>query len=83
MAQELNVSKPRAHKRIRKRNKELKAQGVYGDARWTGTGETLPAFPEKATKVYPKATCTAEDAAHIPCKQILGTYVVQFEQQMR
>ena len=49
------------------------------DAHGTSTGETLPAFPEKVTKVYPKATCTAENAAHIPCKQVLGTYVVQFE----
>lgn len=48
------------------------------DAQGSSTGETLPAIPEAVTRVYPKAACTAENAASIPCKQVLGTYVVRF-----
>lgn len=30
---------------------------------------------------YPKESCTAENAARIPCRQVLGTYQVCFERK--
>lgn len=42
-------------------------------------GKTLPACPEEVKKVYPKVSFTAENAAMIPCRQVLGTYAVRFE----
>lgn len=49
-----------------------------GDARGESTRETLPAFPTAAEKTYPKAPLTAEEAASIPCDQVLGCYAVRF-----
>lgn len=42
-------------------------------------GKTLPAVPTPAQKNYPKEECTVGNAARIPCRQVLGTYRVQFE----
>ncbi len=42
-------------------------------------GKTLPAYPTDVKTVYPKADLTYENAAIIPCTQVLGTYVVCFE----
>lgn len=42
-------------------------------------GKTLPAVPSDVQTVYPKEPCTARNAANIPCTQVLGTYMVQFE----
>lgn len=50
-----------------------------GDAHGESIGETLPAYPEESTHVYPKQPLTAENAAAIPCTQVLGTYTVIFE----
>ena len=41
-------------------------------------GKTLPAIPTEAETVYPRQDFTVENAAAIPCKQVLGTYVVRF-----
>lgn len=41
-------------------------------------GMTLPAIPEQVMTVYPKKALTVENAALIPCKQVLGSYVVRF-----
>ncbi len=50
-----------------------------GDAHGESTRETLPAFPMDRAAVYPAAPLTAEEAASIPCDQVLGCYVVRFD----
>lgn len=52
-----------------------------GDARGVSIGRTLPACAEAPAAVYPKESCTAENAARIPCRQVLGTYQVCFERE--
>lgn len=42
-------------------------------------GKTLPASPEEETTHYEKAAFTVENAAVIPCTQVLGAYQVTFE----
>ncbi len=49
------------------------------DAHGESIRETLPAYPEKVKQNYPKQTLSAENAAAIPCTQVLGTYTVVFE----
>ena len=41
--------------------------------------KTLPAIPEEETTHYEKAAFTVENAAVIPCTQVLGAYQVTFE----
>lgn len=48
------------------------------DAHGVSIGKTLPAVPTDVVHVYPKAAFTPENAAKIPCQQVLGTYVVRF-----
>ena len=48
--------------------------GTYGES----IGATLPAHPEEVKNVYPKLRFTVENAAAIPCNQVLGTYMVKF-----
>lgn len=50
-----------------------------GDAHGVSTGRTLPAYPEAVRTVYPRRGLTAENAAAIPCSQVLGAYRVVFE----
>lgn len=50
-----------------------------GDAHGASTGETLPAYPTEPKILYPKEAFTVENAAKIPCEQVLGTYLVVFE----
>lgn len=52
-----------------------------GDAHGVSIGKTLPAYPTEVKTVYPQKPFTAENAANIPCKQVLGTYVVVFQRQ--
>lgn len=40
--------------------------------------KTLPAFWEAVAIEYDRIPMTAENAAAIPCKQVLGTYIVKF-----
>ena len=49
------------------------------DAQGASIGETLPAYPMEIMNVYPKELFTVENAAKIPCDQVLGSYVVKFE----
>ena len=49
------------------------------DAHGVSIGKTWPAIPTEVVNVYPKETFTVENAAKIPCEQVLGTYVVVFE----
>ena len=50
-----------------------------GDAHGVSIGKTLPAFREEPTAQYEKQPLTAENAAAIPCRQVLGAYIVHFE----
>ncbi|MDD3663205.1 MAG: hypothetical protein PHT84_05040 [Candidatus Pacebacteria bacterium] len=43
-------------------------------------GKTLPAIPTEVKTLYPKHDFTVENAAQIPCEQVLGTYMVKFAQ---
>ncbi|MBP3896687.1 MAG: hypothetical protein J6D57_02460 [Mogibacterium sp.] len=49
-----------------------------GDAHGVSIGKTLPAFREDVEHEYEKADLTAENAAAIPCRQVLGAYIVRF-----
>lgn len=49
------------------------------DAHGVSIGRTLPAVPETVRTVYPRVPLTPENAAQIPCRQVLGTYTVTFE----
>ena len=49
------------------------------DAHGKSIGKTLPAIPTEVVTVYPKECFTAENAARIPCDQVLGTYLVIFD----
>ena len=50
-----------------------------GDAQGVSIGKTLPAFREEPETLYEKLPLTAENAAAIPCRQVLGAYIVRFE----
>ena len=52
-----------------------------GDAHGASIRKTLPAFREEITTEYESIPLTAENAAAIPCKQVLGTYIVKFERK--
>jgi hypothetical protein len=49
------------------------------DARGVSLGKTLPAYSTEQVNVYPKQALTAQNAAAIPCKQVLGAYTVKFD----
>ena len=49
------------------------------DAYGVSTGKTIPAFLTEPKKEYEKQELTTQNAAKIPCKQVLGSYVVEFE----
>lgn len=61
---------------------EFKWSFSEGDAEGASIGKTLPAFFEESKKEYPKVDFTAENAAAIPCLQVLGTYKVAFERKI-
>lgn len=50
------------------------------DAKGRSIGKTLPAFIEKAENTYEKKAFTPEHAAALPCQQVLGAYIVRFEE---
>lgn len=50
-----------------------------GDAHGVSLGKTLPAIPTDVKTVYPRQALTAQNAAALPCTQVLGSYVVRFE----
>jgi hypothetical protein len=50
-----------------------------GDAHGVSIGKTLPAFMEDIEREYDTADFTAGNAAAIPCRQVLGAYIVRFE----
>ena len=49
------------------------------DAQGKSIGKTLPAIPTEIVTIYPKVSFTVENAAQIPCDQVLGTYRVVFD----
>ncbi|MGI6722009.1 MAG: hypothetical protein ACOX4I_05595 [Anaerovoracaceae bacterium] len=50
-----------------------------GDAAGVSQGKTIPAFNREQKKDYGKVELTPQNAAAIPCEQVLGSYVVSFE----
>lgn len=54
---------------------------MEGGAHGVSEGKNLHAVPTPAQKNCPKEECTVENAARIPCRQVLGTYRVQFERR--
>ncbi len=54
---------------------------IPGGTEGQSTGKTLPAFPSDVKAVYPRRALTVENAATIPCDQVLGTYVVVFRRE--
>lgn len=52
---------------------------IPGGAGGKSIGATLPAIPQDVINKYPKQELTVENAAVIPCDQVLGSYVVIFE----
>lgn len=53
----------------------LMEKGAFGKS----IGETLPAYPEEIKNTYSRDLFTVENAAVIPCRQVLGSYVVKFD----
>lgn len=49
------------------------------DAHGESIGKTLPAIPTEPKTQYLKVECAPENAAAIPCDQVLGSYIVCFE----
>ncbi len=56
---------------------------IPGGAAGQSQGKTLPAFPTEVKTVYPRQAFTYENAAVIPCDQVLGTYVVCFDRAVK
>ncbi|WP_458407714.1 hypothetical protein [Anaerotignum sp.] len=54
---------------------EGNAQGISTD------GKSIPAIPAEQKIHYKKQELTPENAANIPCEQVLGAYVVKFERK--
>lgn len=52
---------------------------TQNDAHGLSIGKMLPAIPTEQKTVYPKKPLTPENAAEIPCTQVLGTCTVIFE----
>ena len=52
-----------------------------GDASGRSEGRTIPAYETPASKQYEKWQLTAENAAAIPCEQVLGAYILRFERR--
>lgn len=52
-----------------------------GDAHGESEGATIPAFMEESARTYEKRPLTAEHAAAIPCRKVLGCYIVRFERE--
>ena len=52
-----------------------------GDAAGRSLGKTLPAFAQETANIYPHKELTADNAAAILCRQVLGAYVVRFSRE--
>lgn len=51
------------------------------DAHGVSIGKTIPAFPTEPKIQYPKQAFTPQNAAAIPCEQVLGAYKIIFERE--
>ncbi|MDO4869759.1 MAG: GNAT family N-acetyltransferase [Bacillota bacterium] len=49
-----------------------------GDAHGVSAGKTIPAFDTEQVHTYDRCDLTAANAAAIPCRQVLGSYIVRF-----
>ena len=57
---------------------EFKWSFHEGDAEGKSEGKTIPAFDTPQENSYGRVPLTAENAAAIPCRQVLGAYRVEF-----
>ncbi len=53
-----------------------------GGAHGESIGKTLPALPTPPRVLYPPVAFTVQNAAAIPCEQVLGSYSVTFERNV-
>ncbi len=60
-------------------NCEFRWKFGESSAHGVSIGKTLPAIPSEIKIIYPKKDFTVQNAALIPCRQVLGTYAVNFE----
>lgn len=60
---------------------EFKWKFNDGDAEGSGHGPTISVSMQEIKNTYPKGKFTPENAAAIPCIQVLGGYVVMFEKE--
>lgn len=61
-------------------NCEFQWKFAEGNAHGINTdGKSIPAIPTEQKTQYEKQELTPENAAAIPCEQVLGSYVVTFE----
>ena len=51
------------------------------DAHGVSIGKTLPAYYEEPAHILDKKEFTAENAAAIPCRGVLGSYIVRFREE--
>ncbi len=51
---------------------------LAGGAHGVSIGKTLPAYPTPPQTHYPRDAFTVQNAARIPCTQVLGSYAVSF-----
>lgn len=51
------------------------------DAHGRSQGKTIPAFEAPVETQYERKALTAESASAIPCKEVLGAYIVRFRRQ--
>ncbi len=54
-----------------------------GDAEGRSEGRTIPAFDTPPAHRYERRRLTPENAAAIPCRQVLGSYVVRFNRERK
>ena len=54
-----------------------------GDAHGRSEGKTIPAYNTPEKTPYAKIELIAENAAAIPCQQVLGAYIVKFIRERR
>lgn len=50
-----------------------------GNSSGKSEGKTIPALFEEKGRTYPKIDLIPENAAAVPCLQVLGSYIVRFE----
>ena len=74
-AEKIDQNKEYCNCSFRWKYTENDAHGISAD------GKSIPAIPDEHLHQYNKQELTPENAAKIPCKQVLGAYTVIFERK--